>query len=162
LKAHSYHFSLILVGFDGGRSAMLFEVVSQQNCGRQIVNRRTLSAFVALRDGPNLPRFPSREPFIHKFNFETKLFAKSLGEPGRFVRHFTRFARHVQRVADDNPRNSMAAAGFTQTPQVSLAIGAKQRPERLRRQAKFVRKRKANPLPAVVNRENSVSRVCLG
>jgi hypothetical protein len=141
---------------------MLFEVVSQQNCGRQIVNRRTLSAFVAVRAGPNLPRFPSREPFIHKFNFETKLFAESRGEPGRFVRHFTRFARHVQRVADDNPRNSMAAAGFTQTSQVSLAIDPQQGPQRLRRKAKFVRKRKANPLPAVVNRENSVSRVCLG
>ena len=141
---------------------MLFEVVSQQNCGREIVNRRTLSAFVALRAGPNLPRFPSREPFIHKFNFETEFFAKSRGEPGRFVRHFTRFARNVQRVADDDSRDGMATAGFTQTPQVSLAVGAKQRPKRLRREAKFVRKRKANPLAAVVNRENSFSRECLG
>jgi hypothetical protein len=139
-----------------------FEVVPQQNCGREIVNRMALTAFVVSHSRPHLARFPAGKTLVNEFNFEAKFFAKARGEPGRFVSHFSRFACNVQRVSDNDSRNLVAAARFTQTPQVSLAIRALQSAERLRREAEFVRESEAHSFAAVVNRKNSCARTSLG
>src|SRR5579864_7743058 len=146
----------------GGALALMFEVFPQQNCGREIVNGLAFTAFVVSRSRPHLARFPAGESLVNEFNFETKFFAKTRGEPGRFVRHFSRLARDVQRVPDNDSRNRVAAARFTQLPQVSLAIRALQSAERLRREAELVRESEAHSFAAVVNRKNSCARTSLG
>jgi hypothetical protein len=135
--------------------ASLLEVVAQQDRGGNVIHCTALPPGRRFCLGNNPSSFPARQPLIHEFRFDSQLLLYPRRKSRRFLRHGTSLARDMHGIPYQNVSYSVFPANVAEAPEVIPAISPLERRMRLRGESQIVRQRKPDPLPAVVNRENT-------